>query len=76
MKRSSVTSVVLQCLISYEMSGWPAEPISRGAHLEVEDASISVVKVLVRGHDSGQSIFLEGQGSNGRQEPTITCDAI
>lgn len=43
------------------------------AYLEVEDAGVSVVKVLVTGDDSGQGLLFKGQGCNGRQEPAVSC---
>lgn len=44
---------------------------SAAAYLEMEDAGVSVVKTLVVGDDSSQGIFLEGQGSDGGQEPAV-----
>lgn len=42
-------------------------------YLEVEDAGVSLVELLVMRDDSGQGVFFEGQGGNGSQEPTVPC---
>lgn len=41
-------------------------------YLEMKDARISVVKLLVRGDDVGERVLLEGQGCNCCQKPAVT----
>lgn len=44
----------------------------RQCYLEMKDARISVVKLLVVGDDVGQGVLLEGQGCNCCQKPAVT----
>lgn len=46
--------------------------MSNICYLEVEDASVVVTKALVSGNDSGHHIFIQGQWSNGSQQPAVT----
>lgn len=41
-------------------------------YLEMKDARISVVKLLVVGDDVSQGVLLEGQGCNCCQKPAVT----
>lgn len=44
----------------------------RQGYLEMKDARISVVKLLVVGDDVGQGVLLEGQGCDCCQKPAVT----
>lgn len=44
------------------------------SYLEVEDPCIVFLEALVKGDNSSQDFFIQGEGGDGCQQPAVTCE--
>lgn len=47
---------------------------SRDSHLEMKNARIVLLEALVPGNHSVKQLFTQGEGGNGCQKPTVSCE--
>lgn len=47
-----------------------------GVNLEVEDAGVALIKILVVGDHPGQSVLLQSQGCDGGEQPAVACGEV
>lgn len=52
----------------------PPQGGCRALHLEMKDASVSILEALAVGNHSVQNGLIEREGGNGSQEPTVPWD--
>lgn len=46
---------------------------SKDSHLEMKNASIVLLEALVSRNHSIKQLFIQGEGGNGCQKPTVSC---